>query len=149
MKKYYVYELINLMGSVEDVGESYRPNYRLYQHTKVMPRNGISGYGKYYGRQDLVMNIVAEFDNKSDARKLEGELKLSYGMNWSEKDRDIKNGLKRSKPVLVYKKDGTYVGEFYSLHECARVLKLNCSNAGKVCNGKLNHTGGYIIKYKM
>ena len=152
MKKHYVYELINFMGTVEDVGETIKPKLRMYQHTKN--KRG-SGCGKYYGRQDLVMNIVAEFDNRKDALLLEGKLKLEYGLPWTEKQRDIKGGIlgsihgkKQSKSVIVHKTDGSFIGEYYSLNECARVLNLNVGVISLVCNGKCKQTKGYIIKYK-
>jgi hypothetical protein len=148
MKKYYVYELINLYGTVEDVGESYRPVIRMYQHTKVKPKEGISGVGKYYGRQDLVMNIVAEFDTRKEARNLETELKLSYGLEPTELIRHLNHIKILSKPVLVYKKDGSFIGEYYSLRECARQLYLSFGVVSEVISGKRTHTKGYTIKYK-
>lgn len=152
MKKYYVYELINLYGTVEDVGESYRPEVRFAEHTKTKPRDKYHGVGKYYGRQDLIMNIVAEFDNRKDARKLETELKISYGLEPTEMIRSINTG-KRNKeiksiPVLVYKKDGTFIGEYESRAECARKLNLAYPSVVSVCNGNLKSTSGYTIKTK-
>jgi predicted GIY-YIG superfamily endonuclease len=149
MKKYYVYELINLMGTIEYVGETYRPNFRMYCHTKVKPSTtGKNREGKFYGRQDLIMNIVAEFDNRTDALALEGELKVRYGMYWGERDRTIKIIEKYSNPVLVYKKDGTFVNEYYSLRECARQLQLSKGLVSEVCNGLRKQTNGFVIKFK-
>jgi len=161
MEKRYVYELINLMGTVEYVGNSYRPTYRLYQHTKVKPVDGITGMGKFYGRADLVMNLVKEFDTEREANLFEGELKLSYGMNWDERERSVKggrttglrygriNGIKHnSKPVMVYKTDGTYVGEYYSAIEASRVLDLHQASVNRVVNNQQKQTQGYIIKKK-
>lgn len=54
---------------------------------------------------------------------------------------------KTSKPVLVYKKDGTFVGEFSSQQECARQLNLY-NHITSVCNGKRKSVGGYVIKFK-
>ena len=146
MKKYYVYELINLYGTVEDVGETMYPKNRLHQHTKKKPTSG--GNGKYYGRQDLVMNIVDTFDNRSDALKLETELKLSYGLEPTELNRHNNSIKKSCKPVLVYKKDSTFIGEYHSFSECARVLGLQISAISHVYHGKLKSTKGYIIKDK-
>lgn len=145
MKKYYVYELINLYGTIEDVGETKNPKVRMYQHIKKSPR---PGNGKYYGRQDLIMNIVESFDNRQDALKLETELKISYGLEPTELNRHHNSIRLSSKPVLVYKKDGTFVDEYYSSNECARVLNLKINAISLVCNGKLKSTNGYIIKHK-
>jgi len=90
MKKYYVYELVNQQGYVEDVGETYTPDIRMKQHTKLKPTS--SGIGKWYGRDDLIMNIVKEFDNRTDALKLEGQLKLVHGIEWTERIRSSKGG---------------------------------------------------------
>lgn len=163
MKKHYVYELINLYGTIEDVGVSYRPEHRLYQHIKCKPT--LSGMGKYYGRQDLIMHIVDEFDNRKDAFKLEGQLKLLYNLSWTEKERDMNNGKrnkenghwdrikhlgneKKSTPVIVYKKDGTFIGEYSSQRECARQLNINDKHISAVCKGNRKSTSGYIITYK-
>lgn len=141
MKKYYVYELINLMGTVEYVGQTYRPKTRMYGHTKVKPSiNNLNREGKFYGRQDLIMNIVAEFDDKKDALELEGMLKLSYGMEWTERNQNI------NRPVIVYKKDGSIVGIYQNLLRASKELGLNNSHASKALRGLLKTTNGYIIK---
>ena len=156
MKKYYVYELINFYGTVEYVGETYRPNVRFNEHIKHKPLSS-SGKGKFYSRQDIIMNLVQEFDNRKDARKFETELKIINGLPPTEKNRSIKtgkkigkkNGIKScSKEVVVYKLDGTFVGEYYSVRECSRLLQLNQGNLSSILSKKLKSTKGYTIKYK-
>jgi len=80
MKTWYVYELYNLVGTVEWVGESVNPKSRLYSHTKRKnyPTNG---NGKFYGRTDISMNIVAQFDNRIDAWDYQCKLQKEYGLN--------------------------------------------------------------------
>jgi hypothetical protein len=84
MKTYYVYELINLLGTVEYVGESHKPKYRFRQHIKKKPfgKDGKkhSGLGKFYGRQDIIMNIVKEFSDRKDAWEFQCELQKVYGL---------------------------------------------------------------------
>jgi hypothetical protein len=88
MKTYKVYELINSMGTVEWVGEtSQELRLRFKQHTQY--KNG-----GFKGRSDLFINFVSEFNNRKDARELEGKLKLEYGLEWTEKIRAIKGGRK-------------------------------------------------------
>lgn len=160
MKKYNVYELINQMGTVEYVGETTRPNRRFYQHTKDKPSSGL---GKFYRRQDLYMNIVKTFDNRKEARLFEGELKLAYGMEWTEKTRDNKFGKigskwqkdNRSEAVIAYNyKTGEWIGEFPSLMEAERLLtqikgiRVHNGNIAHVLSGRYNHTAGYTFKYK-
>ena len=77
MKTHKVYQFINSIGVVEYVGETIDPKRRFRQHVQCIN-------GRFYGRQDLIMNIVAEFDNRVDARALEGQLKLQYGLEWTE-----------------------------------------------------------------
>ena len=79
-----VYELINTLGSIEYVGVTNNPPYRFWQHTKRYPQ--------FLGRTDVVMHIVKKFDNRSEALMYEGELKLEYGMEWTEKTGAIKGG---------------------------------------------------------
>ena len=138
MKNYYVYELINLMGSVEYVGETLNPKNRLYQHTKCKPS---PGNGKYYGRQDLIMNIVEEFANRKDALRLETELKSLYGLPTTEKDR-------HTRAVVVFTKDGNIVGKYHSGHECSRILGLTQQHVDRVAKGMRPSVKGYIIKYQ-
>lgn len=75
--KYYVYELINLLGTIEYVGESKNPHQRFNSHTKVRPGKAM---GKFYGRQDLILNIVKEFTNRKDAYAYQCELQSQYGL---------------------------------------------------------------------
>jgi predicted GIY-YIG superfamily endonuclease len=77
MIKHYVYELINLLGTIEYVGESKNPYQRFNSHTKVKPGKAM---GKFYGRQDLTLNIVKEFNNRKDAYQYQCELQSKYGL---------------------------------------------------------------------
>jgi hypothetical protein len=90
MKTYKVYEIINSMGIVEHVGETSRSiKSRMYDH-KRKPVEGQS-FGKFYGRNDIIVHQVAEFNSRKEARNLEGQLKLEYGLEWTEKVRDLNN----------------------------------------------------------
>ena len=159
MKKHYVYELINTLGTIEYVGRTTNPNWRMYQHTKAKPSTG-TGVGMFYGRNDLHMHIVKDFTNITDANLYEGELKLSYGMEWVERERSRKaackvgkkwgaiNGKKLGKPILVYKKDGSFVGEYPSQNEFSKLYNLHQASVNRVVLGKQKTTGGFIIKSK-
>jgi predicted GIY-YIG superfamily endonuclease len=84
MKKWYVYELINTMGSVEYVGETTNPEERFYSHTKrqsVLKKDGKpNGHGKFYKRTDIFMNVVEEFNNKTDAWFFQCKLQKEWGL---------------------------------------------------------------------
>jgi predicted GIY-YIG superfamily endonuclease len=74
----YVYEIVNTLGTVEYVGQTNNPKRRLREHIKCKPLQ--SGYGKFYGRQDVVMNIVTIVETLKEARDLEEQLQLEYGL---------------------------------------------------------------------
>ena len=147
MKKWYVYELINLYGTVEYVGETSRVKGRMYEHFKLNPKKN-SRNGKFYQRQDVIVNLVEEFDNRTDARKLETELKLLYGLPTTERDTSSKNGIKNRYDIVVYKVDGTFIGEYQSIKEFALLFNLSNGNVSEIVNGKRRQTKGYIIKKK-
>ena len=87
MKTYYLYELINLYGTIEYVGISSRPEIRFYEHTKKAnkPYNTSSTCGLFYGRTDLQIHIVSAHETRKQAMLAEGALKIEYGMEWTER----------------------------------------------------------------
>ena len=114
MKTYKVYELINSIGTVEYVGETTLSHTRLRQHTRCVN-------GKFYGRQDLVMNIVAEFNNRAEARQLEGRLKLEHGLEWTERNGNSGKTQRDSGKLLITSSLGGKVSgaiEANTMHLC-------------------------------
>jgi ribosomal protein L37AE/L43A/predicted GIY-YIG superfamily endonuclease len=82
---WYLYELIDQYGTVCWVGVTYRPEYRFNQHTRVRPNpNKKTGYGTFYGRTDLQMNIVNIYTVRKEALADEILLKLEYGLEVGE-----------------------------------------------------------------
>jgi len=81
-KIFYIYELINGMGTVEYVGCTIDPEYRFGQHTKAKPS---AGQGKFYGRQDLTMHIVEVHEDRKEALLAEGRVKEENGLEWTER----------------------------------------------------------------
>jgi predicted GIY-YIG superfamily endonuclease len=76
---YYVYELVNLLGTVEYVGQTKNPKDRFYRHTKRKP--GLrTGSGKFYKRQDISMHIVATYATEEEALKAEFDLQVFWGL---------------------------------------------------------------------
>ena len=92
MDKKYVYELTNAYGIVEYVGESINPigRFREHTHRKFRPKKGC---GKFYGRTDLTLNILAEFENYKEAFDYQCQLQKKY---FGIDDREIarNNGMK-------------------------------------------------------
>ena len=78
MKNHKVYELVNNNNIIEYVGHSCRPNERLYKH--------LSKWGKFTNRNDISMNIVAEFETRLKAYRYQIQLQTKYGL---ETDNDL------------------------------------------------------------
>lgn len=90
---YYVYELINLMGGVDYVGHSDNPNGRFIQHTQRKPQG--RSIGKFYGRQDLLVNIVSAHPTRTEAKREEMRLQKFWGFKTEdEKNRSNQKNLK-------------------------------------------------------
>lgn len=80
-RTWFLYELINTMGTVEWVGVTFQPAHRFYQHTQVKPNpKQTGGYGKFYGRLDIHQHLVHEFTDRKEALRAEVRLKREYGM---------------------------------------------------------------------
>jgi predicted GIY-YIG superfamily endonuclease len=67
---YYVYEIMNLMGTVEYVGMTSNYKLRKWRHFAKPTKH----HGKFYGRIDCLIYVVAEFTNKEEALIQEKEL---------------------------------------------------------------------------
>lgn len=92
MKKHYVYELYNLLGTVEYVGETVDTKRRFNEHTK-------SKKGKFYKRTDININVVKEFDNKTDSFFYQCKLQKEYGL---ETDSEIFSKVQKGKPIRLH-----------------------------------------------
>ena len=76
---YYVYELVNLLGTVEYVGQTIDPKRRFHEHTKSKPKTN-NRHGKFYKRQDISMHIVATYSTETDVRNAEYDLQVFWGL---------------------------------------------------------------------
>jgi predicted GIY-YIG superfamily endonuclease len=153
-----VYGLFNTdTNEFEYIGCSKNPNKRLAGHIKTKPIPGYTGFGLFYGRENLELINIHSFENRKEAFQYEGYIKGLLGMTWSEQAQGERLGktgkgaqaVKElcSKPVLCYKKDtNEFVNQFESQIEAARQLGLNVGNIRHVISGKYKHTGGYTFK---
>jgi predicted GIY-YIG superfamily endonuclease len=163
-KKYYVYELINLYGTVEYVGETIRPERRFIEHTKYKYENS-NVFGKFYKRQDIFMNIVETFEDRKDARELEKILKNKYGIECTEHTRAVKGGKlggmktkqnghiqklnKNTKRIILqYKTSGEFIKKWESLSLAAKTLKIQQSEITKCAQLNRKSAGGFVWKYE-
>lgn len=136
MKYFYVYELVNLMGGIEYVGSTLYPKKRFYKHIKIKS-NGRSGSGKFYGRQDLIMNIVCSYDNKIEARQEEIRLQKIWGFETEDE--------KVSKAVRGEKNSISKLTED-QVKEILLMIKKSITN--KDIAKKFNVTASTIYKIK-
>ena len=141
MEKYFVYEIINLMGTVEYVGETKNPYNRWKLH-KCNSKS--SGSGKFHKRSDVFMNIVCEFDNKHDAFNYQCELQNYYGFKTDrEKISQINLGRKNSEETRL-KISKSNLGRKNSEES---KLKMSKSRKGKVpWNKGLKQTEEHLNK---
>jgi predicted GIY-YIG superfamily endonuclease len=132
----YVYEIINTYGTVEYVGESVNPEKRFWQHTKSKRRHG--AYGKFYGRHDLLLNIVANFETTKEAWHFQKQLQLEYGLKTDDahtkdtaKSTHQKLGLDWTKQTLKkareaqtdYSSGGKVASSIIRTCECGKSIK--------------------------
>jgi predicted GIY-YIG superfamily endonuclease len=157
MKKVFVYTIVNNNGKVEYVGETTNPKKRLYNHKSKIKS---PGSGRFSNREDIFMNIVAEFNNRKDAFNYQCNLQKQYGFETDEEKRlkaqmiggDVGGKVTSeiySKPVIVYDYNSNkFIGEFESTRKACIKLNLNNGNVISALNGKYKQTGGYKIVYK-
>jgi hypothetical protein len=149
MKTYYVYEIINILGSVEYVGQTSYPKVRWNQHTKTKPINAGSSVGKFYGRGDVFMNIVNKFDTKVEARDFEESLQKDYGFKTDRSK--IKFGLNKAnqpKSIKAYdSKTNKFIGTFKSIAEASRVLNIAKQTIYHQFKHNKKDSKGYLFKY--
>ena len=138
---YYVYELINLVGTVEYVGMTKNAKRRMVSHKC---KNGL-----FHKRQDIFMNIVKEFNDTKSCFRYETEVKLYHGLVPSEHLTRRMNGINNSaKAVIITNIKTGEVKEFYGLQNDCQNMGLNTGEAGRVARGGKLHHKGYYIKYK-
>ena len=144
MKKWYVYELVNLMGTIEYVGETIRPEIRLKSH--------LYKGGKFYKRNDIVMNVVAEFDKENDAFNYQCELQQYYGFE-TDRNKYIKGakiaGTMFSKPIKCFTEGTNFlIGEYTSLSEASKELNICITSISQNLNKGKKLKSKVYFEYK-
>lgn len=134
---YYVYELVNLMGTVEYVGETKNVKERFRLHTKVNPEK--NRQGKFYKRQDINMHVVATYETKAQSRQAEYELQIFWNLPTDRSKRSNK-GSKNGRSKLTenqVKKIKSLLAQKISCAEIARRFKVHRTCIGFIKQGKL------------
>jgi len=137
-KTFYVYEIINDNSQVEYVGYTTKitgHGNRFYQHTKVKP--GHSGHGAFYGRTDITFNIAYETESKRDALDMEGLLKLSYGLEWTERlsPRALNNRQRKLNNAQALEIRSKYIPKKYTMMKLAAEYDVSFKTIHNIING--------------
>ncbi len=147
-RKKYIYEIINTLGTVEYVGETFNPKRRFYEHTKLKPCRNLS-VGRFYKRQDLFMNIVDETYDSIECYRIESTLKCFWGLQPTEHLTRKNNGIKScAKAIIAVNLTTGESFEFYGLQNACKTLNINLGEGGRVARGIRKHTKGYYLEYK-
>lgn len=75
---------------------------------------------------------------------------VTWDENRAKSHSDMKSGknTKQAKPVLMYKKDGTFIREFFSIMNAARETNSDDYKIILCCKKKRHTHNGYIWRYK-
>lgn len=119
------YKNLNLSYNVTDGGE------------------GIWGY-KFTSEQ------IQRLSNSHKGLKQSKETVEKRAKHNTGKRRTNAQKMKRSKPVLQFTVDGTFVSEYFGIREASRITGINATHIGQCCNNKPNRrtAGGYMWKLK-
>lgn len=125
MKKWYVYEIVNLMGTVEYVGESSNIKNRWRNHKSIN--------GRFHNRLDVFMNVVKEFDNRRNALDYQYELQTYYGLETDIEKRKFEwTDVSKQKISTIHKNNKHFLG-----HKHTNETKKKLSEASKGSNNKM------------
>jgi len=120
METHYVYELFNLLGTVEYVGETNNTHKRFINHK--------CKNGKFHKRQDISMNIVTQFDTKKEAFLYQVELQKEYGL-----ETDLDYCSKGGKASWLKNKDS---GQIKRVGDIWGIISASIEHTCPVCNHK-------------
>jgi hypothetical protein len=123
MEKHYVYKLES--NIVEHIGHSKHPKFRYQQHINFKP-NG-SSHGKFYGRDDLQLIVVKEFDSRKEAYAYQCKLQKAYGFKTDTELSAVKagkiGGLKSSPTKEVITNLKQMMQKEYRCEKCGKDIK--------------------------
>lgn len=140
---WYVYTIVNQKNKVEYVGTTAIPKKRMYQHTC---NSKSSGSGKFAGRKNKVkMEIVAEFNNRTEAVQKELNLKQFYGLEVTERTR--LDNVRIKAPVKAFDKiTGQLIGNYISSKVASEALGVGFRSISANLKGRVKSAGGYIFQ---
>jgi predicted GIY-YIG superfamily endonuclease len=141
--KHFVYEIINILGTIEYVGETYDIEQRFQNH--------ISKSGKFYGRNDIIINQVAEFDNRKDAFNYQCELQKQYGFE-TDFEKNLRGGPAgrdaHKKSILCFDFiTNKFIKQYDAITDAAQELNMHSAQICRVLKGERNKCHGYRFEY--
>lgn len=106
-----------------------------------------------YGWENFDHEIVASNLTREEANDMEQTLIEQLdslighnGYNATEGGDSIR--ITNARPVLQYTKEGKFVKEYESVLSAGKELEIYYQGIIACCEGKLNHSGGYVWRYK-
>jgi hypothetical protein len=141
--KHFVYEIINLLGTIEYVGETANPENRMLGH------KGLNG--KFYGRNDITMSIVAEFHNRKEAFNYQCELQKQYGFE-TDFEKNLRGGPAgrdaHKKSILCFDFiTNKFIKQYDAITDAAQELNMHSAQICRVLKGERNKCHGYRFEY--
>jgi predicted GIY-YIG superfamily endonuclease len=141
--KFYVYKLINTLGTVEYIGETTNIKSRLKNH--------LSKSGKFYTRTDITLHIVSEFDNRKDAFNYQCELQKQYGFE-TDFEKNIRGGAagrdSTKQSILCFNFiTNKFIKQYDAITDAAQELNIKSAQICRVLKGERNKCHGYTFKY--
>ena len=73
-----VYKIVNTEGVVEHVGITERTLEHRFKEHKYENPAGILGRGKFYGRNDVRIELISEWNTRTEAKKTEMYWQVQY-----------------------------------------------------------------------
>ncbi len=138
------------------IGSSFSIKKRLSDHKNRLIRNEHHNkwmqniYNKY-GQDDFLFSILETFEKYDSVQLLEAEFKwinkINPSLNHKFNPITQLNCKSTSKIVYQFDHNGVFVNEYLSVSEANRQTDISNSSISQVCNGKLNHAGGYLWSY--
>lgn len=115
--------------------------------------------GKYVSEYESIAHasLMTGYSQQNIGKCCLGKYQQAYGFQWSNYKYDRlqpvtsrleRTGLKLSKAVEQYTKDGKFVAEYPSMMEASRQTGLNSGGICSCCKGKCKQSNGFIWKYK-
>lgn len=147
----------------------------LYKNKIRKPQIGTKGYlfmtlhkdGKIYNlniHRCVALHFVPGYKSGLEVNHKDGckDNNAYFNLEWVSKKENqrhaVSKGLRKTgdyvntflmKPILCYKANGVYVGEFDSTKRASKELGLDASTITKVLKGKKRTTKGYKFTYKL